>query len=177
MEENKDFKNCIENSQGDDSCKAEVGTNDAITLGCDCCDKKCDEVQEIAQNTQDKNSDALVDSVVDEDCDNEGVDDCHSPAYADKFVESISPESVATRMAKLFKLNGRTTTYVFAIIYAFLGLACAIFSSSIVAYFPYIVGSFVALLGAVMFINAIITKEYRFTIFTAAYSPNLAKPL
>ena len=35
------------------------------------------------------------------------ADDCHASAYADKFVESISPKGIAMHMAHVFNANER----------------------------------------------------------------------
>jgi len=127
------------------------------------------------QTADDENCCQNVECVNEEtQCENDAIeeqdDGRHATAYTDKFVESISPEGVAGRVAKLLKLNARKTTYLFAIIYAMLGIICAIFAPHIQRYFPYIVGGFVAVLGLVMFVHAIITKEYKCTRSNATAS-------
>ena len=89
------------------------------------------------------------------------ADDCHASAYADKFVESISPKGIAMHMAHVFNANERIFKYVFAVLCGLFGIVCAVFTTEIKSIFPWIVGSILALLGLITFIHAIIKKEYR----------------
>lgn len=85
----------------------------------------------------------------------------HTKGLAEAVIEEFSAEANVERIARLTKLSTDTVTNIFMVLYIVPGILCVIFTELIIEWLPYIVGGALVAIGAVRFIVAMRTHEYR----------------
>lgn len=84
-----------------------------------------------------------------------------SSSYGDLIIEEFSAETTVSRVTKFTKLPEHLVIYLFAAIYVAVGVLCVVLTDYVTEWLPYIVGGMMIIIGAVRFIHALITHEYR----------------
>ncbi len=86
-----------------------------------------------------------------------------SASAGDNMIEMLSAESNMGRVLRIVKIPGHVLTYIFAIIYATLGIVCIATPSTVINVLAYIVGGVMVVIGVVQFISAVMSGEYKQT--------------
>lgn len=89
------------------------------------------------------------------------LSEVRSESYGDHIVREFSAESGVSKFSKIAKLPENTVTYIFAALYFAVGVVCVSIPALLISVLPYIVGGMMILIGAVRFIMALLTREYR----------------
>ncbi len=86
-----------------------------------------------------------------------------SESAGDNMIELLSAESNMGRILKFIHIPEHVLTYIFAVIYAALGIVCIATPSTVIDFLAYVVGGVMVLLGVVQFISAVMSGEYKQT--------------
>ncbi len=84
-----------------------------------------------------------------------------SESAGDNMIELLSAENYMGTILKFIHIPEHVLVYIFAVIYAALGIVCIATPSTVIDFLAYVVGGVMALLGVVMFISAIMSGEYK----------------
>lgn len=76
------------------------------------------------------------------------------------LAEEFSAHGTAEKVEQYTRLSEKVVHYIMAVIYFALGVVCVAATKYMLLVLPYVVGSFMALIGVVQFIFAIKNKEY-----------------